>query len=660
METAEKLPFLIRQQNTLCKIFPVRNHAHKRGKRLVGLLALLVLLLGFWFLWQGSGGLGGFSRRLRHKRLFDQGLVIPGDDQSYAQTIAESYRLLVERYVVPVSPKLMYESAISTMELVEQSWLPDAKDLEQEALETIVEWEREAHFAADAHASTRASTRESARAPARAPAREQLAEDAKNKRAAQFTAEYLAQSPENLQKAYEAALARSRAAGRYSKAFAKRLYTEALAALCRPLHDPFSGFFQNSDFFQLSDTTNGSYGGVGLYLAPKPLFLPETKKENTQPAGARDYQFLQRHYVKVSRPFPGGPSFRAGIMADDFIYAVNGESAKDWTTEQVQHKVRGRPGSKVQITVLRARKHELAIDLVREKIEIPAVKSALIPATAPDGSVQNIGYVDLSQFNAVAGEQFRQQVRELLRPKKDGKNSGRDGAAQALLLDMRDNPGGLLSIAVEIADQFLSSGVIVTTDARTSDNILEFRAKKRTSIPPNLPVFVMVNSESASAAEIVAGALQDNGRAQVLGEKSFGKGSVQSPITLPEGILKITIAHFYTPKGINLANNGIQPDREFAVPVLDEAEREGLVELLNNGAIADFVGRNRSYTEQEFADFFAADIQPIYNISEQTARRFAYREKIRYLAKLPVYNFEYDPILKNAVDYILANLRQKA
>ena len=617
METAEKLPLLNR------KI--VR-------RRLVLSLALLLLLLGFWSFRQGSGG---FSRRLREKRLLDQGLVIPGNDQSYAQTIAESYWLLVERYVVPVSPKLMYESAISAMELVEQSWLPDAKDLGQEAIETIVEWEREARFAADAKKS------------ARAPAREELTKKVKEKRTAQFAAEYREQSPEDLQRAYEATLSRSRAAGHYSKAFAKRLYTEALAALCRPLHDPFSGFFQNSDFFQLSDTTNGSYGGVGLYLAPKPALLPES----AEGGGAKEYQFLQRHYVKVSRPFPGGPSFRAGIMADDFIYAVDGQSARDWTIEQVQNKVRGRPGSKVQITVLRARKHKLAIDVVREKIEIPAVSSALIPATGPDGGLRNIGYVDLSQFNAVAGEQFSQQIQEL-------KNSTEGGelSVKALLLDMRNNPGGLLSIAVEIADQFLSSGVIVTTDARTSDNILEFRAKKRTSIPLDLPVFVMINSESASAAEIVAGALQDNGRAQVLGEKSFGKGSVQSPVTLPEGILKITIAHFYTPRGVNLANNGIQPDREFSVPALDEAEQEGLVELFNSSAIASFVSQNRDYTKKEFEDFFATDIAPVYNVSEETARRFAYREKIRYLEKLPVYNLEYDRILKNAIDYIAANL----
>ena len=633
METAElpKLSFLSKKNRTSCQM-------GKKGKKLILLLALLAL--GFWVSWQGSGWMDGFSRRLRHKRLLDQGLVIPGNDESYAQTIAESYRILVERYVVPVSPKLMYESAISTLELVEQSWLPDAKDLEQEAIKTILQWKREAHFATDAKKA------------ARAPAREELADEEKTRRTAQFATEYREQSPEDLRRAYKAALSRSRAAGRYSKAFAKRLYTEVLAALCHPLHDPFSGFFQNSDFFQLSDTTNGSYGGVGLYLAPKPLFLPETEEDRAEPNGAQEYQSLQRHYIKVSRPFPGGPSFRAGIMADDFIYAVDGESARDWSIEQVQNKVRGRPGSKVQITILRARKHKMEINVVREKIEIPAVNSALISANGPDGSVRNIAYVDLSQFNAVAGEQFSEQVRGLLRDQNK-----KDNPVQAMVLDMRNNPGGLLSIAVEIVDEFLSNGLIVKTDARTSDNILEFRAKRPTSIPQDLPVFVMINSESASAAEIVAGALQDNGRAQVLGEKSFGKGSVQSPITLPEGILKVTIAHFYTPNGVNLANNGIQPDWEFTLPTLDEAEQEGLIELLNSGAIANFVSQNRNYTQQEFTDFFAADIAPVYQVSEKTVQRFAYREKIRYLEKLPVYNFEYDRMLKNAVDYILANLK---
>ncbi|WGK70060.1 S41 family peptidase [Candidatus Haliotispira prima] len=597
----------------------------------------------------GTAGLGFGGQFRDEKKLAGQGLVIPGNDQTYTRAIGESYRLLVERYVVPVSPKSLYQSADDTMKLIKENWLPDEKKISEEALKTILQWEREARSATDIKKN----------AAVRAPKRAKLSEEQKNKQEEQFAEEYLQFNPKDLQAAYQELLSESRLKGFYSREFAKKLYTEILAALCRPLHDPFSGFFQDSGFYQLSDTTNGSYGGVGLYISKQHNFdeneveneAPE--KEESRRSPAEEYQFLQRHYVKVSRPFPGGPSFRAGIMTDDFIHAINDQSAKNWTVEQVQNTVRGEPGSQVKITVLRALKHKLDIEVVREKIEVPAVKSGMIPTVTEGGLPLNILYVDLLQFNAVADKQFGKQIRNMLT--KPGRPGDRN-TADAMILDMRDNPGGLLNVAVEIADQFLSKGLVVTTDARTNDNILEFRAKKRTSISKDIPVFVMVNGGSASAAEIVAGALQDNQRAEVLGQKSYGKGSVQIPVTLPEGILKITIAHFYTPKGVNLANNGIKPDHEFDIPSLSEEEQEALIDLLGSGLVAGFVSQNQDFTQQEFQAFFRKEIQPTYKVTKESVKRLAYREKTRYLEDIPAYSLDYDTILKDVVDYVVKKL----
>ncbi|MEM9424188.1 MAG: S41 family peptidase, partial [Spirochaetota bacterium] len=139
---------------------------------------------------------------------------------------------------------------------------------------------------------------------------------------------------------------------------------------------------------------------------------------------------------------------------------------------------------------------------------------------------------------------------------------------------------------------------------------------------------------------------------EVLGQKSFGKGSVQIPVTLPEGIFKLTIAHFYTPKGVNLANNGIEPDQEFRMPPLENEEQKELVRLLGDSLISGFVSQNRQYTEQEFQAFFAAEIAGRYKVSEERVARIAFNEKMRYMKKFPIYNLKYDYILRDTVEYI--------
>ncbi len=586
----------------------------------------------------------------QQKKWAGQSLVMPGNDETYSKAIAESYRLLVKRYVVPVSPKILYQSAAETMELIVANWLKDERKLSEEGQKTISQWEREARSARD-NAETMSI---------RAPRRAELSPAETEKQNEQFAQEYEEFNPQKLQRAYEDVLSDGRQDNYYSTEFAQKVYTEVIAALCRPLHDPFSGFFQDSGFYQLSDTTNGSFGGVGLYISKKPDFGQATEDTTEEANGdssssANEYKSLQRHYVKVTRPFPSGPSFRAGIMADDFIYAIDDQSAKDWSVEQIQNKMRGMPGTKVKITVLRARKHKIEFEVVREKIEVPAVSSALIPLEADKNPslTGNILYVELIEFNALAGKQFDKQVRNWLR---QGKQS--HTPIVAMILDMQHNPGGLLNVAVEIADQFLSAGMLVSTDARTEDNILEFKAKRQTSIPEDLPVYVIVDNDSASAAEIVAGALQDNHRAEVLGQKSFGKGSVQIPVTLPEGILKLTIAHFYTPKGINLANNGIRPDHELIEPELSEAEQKGLLKLLGDALVSDFVSQNHNYTDAEFEEFFDRKIKKKYRVTEERVRRIAYNEKIRYMETVPVYNLDYDLVLKGAVAHIAEKLAQ--
>ncbi len=631
------------------------HHGKIKWKPCVLLLAVPLLVLSGWY----ASHL--YQQNRNQQRLVNQGLIIPGNDETYAQGIRKGYQLLVEKYVIPVSPLSLYQSAVDAMELVVQSWQKEQQEINEEGRETLSQWEKEARFAFDAKKAA------SIRAP-KARDSSQLTDRQREEREQQkqqFEREYREYPPKALQEAYQEILSESRLQGYYSKVFAKTVYTSAMGALSLPLHDPFSGFFQESGFYQLSDTINGSYGGVGLYISKQSDFGNSATGQDDNDAGetpssnlpgevppAEQYRYLQQHYVKVTRPVPGGPSMRAGILSDDFIYAIDGRSAKDWAVEQVQGAVRGVPGSKVRITLLRRPAQQLDIEVVRERLEIQAVLTDIIPAQSLKGKSVRILYVYLSQFNAVAGKQLTQQLEQAL--------AGQESAQQvdALILDLRDNLGGLLNVAVEIADQFLSQGLIVSTDARTRDNILKFEAKKQALVPADLPVYVMINDESASAAEIVAGALQDNRRAEILGQKSFGKGSVQIPVTLPEGILKLTIAHYYTPKGVNLANNGIEPDHQLSVPPLAVETLEELGRLAQSSLIANFVNENRSYTEQEFRDFFAREIESQYQVSKDIAERMAYRERIRYLKELPVYNLDHDQILRQAVAYAVAYMAE--
>ena len=297
---------------------------------------------------------------------------------------------------------------------------------------------------------------------------------------------------------------------------------EAIRGMLASLKDPYTRFLDPKEFKEMQIDTSGELLGVGIQLS-----LDKDTKELT-----------------VVSPIEGTPASKAGVQPKDVIVTIDGKSTQGMSTADAVKLIRGPEGSKV-VLGLRRKGQVLSVPLVRARIEINSVDTSL--NTAPNGN--KIGYIRLKQFNANASREMRDAIREL-----------ESQGAQGYVLDLRSNPGGLLEASVDIARQWLNEGTIVST--RTREGIRDVRRATGSAITDK-PMVVLVNEGSASASEILSGALQDNDRAQLVGMKTFGKGLVQSVRGLADGSgMTVTIAKYLTPSGRDIHKNGIEPDVE--------------------------------------------------------------------------------------------------
>jgi carboxyl-terminal processing protease len=281
--------------------------------------------------------------------------------------------------------------------------------------------------------------------------------------------------------------------------------------------DPHSAYMTPEMYKEMQVETKGEFGGVGIQIGVK---------ENR---------------LAVIAPIEGTPAYRAGIKSGDFITKVNEETTKDLTLMDAVQKMRGPKGSKINLTIQRdGTVDPLQFTLVRDTIKIESVKSKVL---------DNIGYIRLTQFQESTGRDLSRVLKQF-----------KDQKLQSTILDLRNNPGGLLTSAVEVSEQFLPGGkLVVYTKGRESKKD-EWIAKGKDQMDDS-PMIILVNEGSASASEIVAGALQDYGRAVIVGTTSFGKGSVQTILPLGDGSgLRLTTAKYYTPKGRSIQSTGITPD----------------------------------------------------------------------------------------------------
>ena len=285
--------------------------------------------------------------------------------------------------------------------------------------------------------------------------------------------------------------------------------------------DPYSAYMSPEIFNEMQTETSGEFGGLGIEVN------------------------MESGVVKVISPIDDTPASRAGIKAGDYIIKIDDIQVQGKSLSEAVDLMRGPVGSSIILTVRRiGQKKALTFEIVREIIQIKSVKADLLK--------KNIGYLRLTSFNENSGDQIREQIREF--EKNENINS--------YILDLRNNPGGLLSQAIRISDFFLDNGEIVSTKSRKASENRKWFAKKGDLIGGKTLV-VLINYGSASASEIVAGALQDHKRAIILGENSYGKGSVQSIIPLKnKGAIRLTVAKYYLPSGKSISEVGVSPDIE--------------------------------------------------------------------------------------------------
>ncbi len=331
--------------------------------------------------------------------------------------------------------------------------------------------------------------------------------------------------------------------------------------------DPHSAYLDLGEFKDLREGTSGEFGGLGIEVS------------------------MEDGFVKVVAPIDETPAAEAGVKSGDLIIRLDDTPVKGLSLAEAVEIMRGEPGSKIMLTIIREGADKpLKLELTRAIIKVKSVRTETLES--------GYGYVRISTFQSPTGESLREAINQL--------KTDNGGKLKGLVLDLRNNPGGVLDAAVEVSDAFLNKGMIVYTEGRIQDSDQKFHAKPGDMLN-GAPIVVLVNGGSASASEIVAGALQDHQRAVILGTKTFGKGSVQTVMPLTnDTAVKMTTARYYTPSGRSIQADGIEPDIKLDALQISAAEDNGFQPLreadlsrhLENGMLEE-LGEKPSADEEE-------------------------------------------------------------
>ncbi|MGA2141406.1 MAG: S41 family peptidase, partial [Brevinematales bacterium] len=395
------------------------------------------------------------------------------------------------------------------------------------------------------------------------------------------------------------------------------LWYGSMKGLMDSLNDPYTMYMDPSSAREFSIDVNGSFGGLGIEIDIKDGFLT------------------------VISPMEDTPASRAGIKPGDKIIEIEGVSAKGISVKEAIERLRGNIGTKLTITLEREGVAEpFKITMTREEIKLKTVKSDSIASAN-----KKYGYIKIIEFSVPTADELKKQLKDVLSKKPDG-----------LIIDLRNNPGGLLNVVADCVNYFLDSGIIVYTKGRIPDNNQEFLAKKDlTFVPKDLPLVVLINQGSASASEIFSGAMQDTGRGVLVGMKSFGKGSVQKTFTFPEdgSTIKYTVARYYTPSGICIDKIGLTPNVEekFWYEALNDDEKTAIVKLENSSIIKDYISINGDIKGDKLKSFRKDLLAKGYVISEKSLSYLFDNERTENAVQ-PVYDLTYDNQLEKALDVI--------
>ena len=397
------------------------------------------------------------------------------------------------------------------------------------------------------------------------------------------------------------------------KVKAENLVPGAIEGMIETLDDPHTSYLTKDVFNELQTDTKGEFGGLGIVI------------------GKRD------EWITVISPIDDTPAARKGIIAGDKIIAINGESTEGFSTMDAVRLLRGKVGTSVTITILRESETDpFDVTIVRGVIKLETVKSEMVD--------DHIGYIRISQFSEPTAESLAEHLADL-------DEQGMD----SIIIDLRNNPGGLLSTVIHISDMFLSKGTIVSTKGRDRAQNQTFHAQRDVLIQ-DTPLIVLVNEGSASASEIFAGAIKDNSRGIIVGEKTFGKGSVQTVRELPDGSgIRITTALYYTPSGESIDKVGIEPDEIVHDIELTTKELEAVEKIEEEKIVEKFVEDYPEFTDSFNASAFDSlmndlkrqglEIRPV--IVRRLIKNELEKNEIPSLIDL-----DYDVQLKHAIEMI--------
>lgn len=350
----------------------------------------------------------------------------------------------------------------------------------------------------------------------------------------------------------------------------KKLIESAINGMLTSL-DPHSSYLDAESFNYMNEQTKGKFGGLGIEVT------------------------MDNGLVKVVSPIDDTPAAKAGIKAGDYITHINGETVVGMTLNDAVSKMRGKVGEKVKLSIRRINSKPIELTIKRQEIKIQSVKSEI--------KEDSIVYIRISSFTEDVDDAVSKAIKDA---KKKLKNK-----LLGIVIDVRNNPGGLLDQAVDVSDLFLEKGEIVSTRSRNESDTVKFMANEG-DVAKGLPIVVMINEGSASASEILAGALQDHHRAIILGERSFGKGSVQTVIPLRDyGAMRLTTARYYTPSGRSIQAKGIEPDIEVKPAKVEELESYALNiseadlnnALKNDSDVAGDSEKKKGKSAEDLADY---------------------------------------------------------
>ena len=360
------------------------------------------------------------------------------------------------------------------------------------------------------------------------------------------------------------------------------LYRGAMEGLLGSLEDPYTTYLDMSQQRSISDTTEGQFGGVGLTI---------TKTD----------------YIEVTNPIEGTPGWKAGIQIGDKIIKIGETDTKDLILEDAVSLLRGVPGTDVEITVRRGDSMEFNVVLTRALIEVPTVKSGYI-SEAPGKTA----FLRIIEFTPLTSARVQEALDYFI-----------ETGFTSLIIDLRDNPGGVLSSVEEVADKFIDNGVIVSTRGRKSYySDAYYASPELTTMPKNIPIVVLINGGSASASEILAGALKDTRTAYLVGNNTYGKGSVQEPRGLPF------------------------EDEEVNLPGVSQEQQQIYVDLMNSNKIYDFANSKENITEAEISAF-AEELYKDYPLEKTVLRRLI---RIYSITGEIFYDLDYDTQLQRAIE----------